>query len=246
MASVSSVPISGTVPAAITSTVDTAAPPPPNKAERPPLQHVETSGYTTASAPPGYAYTSDPEKGGSPKGNKTNVLRRQHPDASGSGILLREVDKLQGYREIPGGNGGKKPLYAHHKPNNFSLTSPDNTHVVLDEDIKKTKVSFNLFFFFSFWTFMHPHPARPNVRLPLNCVHRNSLVTLHRPVARRRLDSGYPFSHQVSQRNGTFIDPFHFCNFVINYSRPGQVWGVRLIWWSIWLTILWGGTFLVC
>jgi len=44
--------------------------------------------------------------------------------------------------------------------------------------------------------------------------------------------------HQVPQRNAY--------NFVINYSRPGQVWGVRLIWWSIWLTILWGGTFLVC
>jgi len=150
MTSVSSVATAAAIP----STVDTAAPPPPNKAERPPLQHVETSGYTTASAPPVYAYASDPEKGGSPKGNKT-VLRRQHPNASGSGILLKEVDKLQGYREIPGGHGGKKPPYAHHNPNNFSLSSPDNTNVVLDEDIKKTKVSFNFFFFRLFWTLMH-------------------------------------------------------------------------------------------
>ena len=149
-----SVPISGTNPAAIASTVDTAAPPPPNKAEKPLVQYVETS------APPGYAYASDPEKGGSPKSNKANLLRRQPPSASGSKISLKEVDKLQGYREIPGGNGGKKPPHAHHNPNNFSFSSPpDNTHVVLDEDIKKTKVSFTFLFNSPSWTYAPQHSS---------------------------------------------------------------------------------------
>ena len=95
--------------------------------------------------PPGYAYASDPEKGDSLTGSGTRYLRKQPPSASDSGGLMKEVDKL---REGAGEDDGeKKPAHTRDSNNlRLSLTSPpDNSNVILDDEIKKTKVSFIIY-----------------------------------------------------------------------------------------------------
>jgi len=141
----------GTVPglsegniAFVTTNVDTATATPSNKIERPPLGYMDISGSTMTSAPPGYAYTSDPEKGASPTESGTPTSRKPLRTSS-SGALMMEVDKLHGYREGVDENDDREKRAANtHVSDNFrlSLTAPpDNTHVVLDDDVKNTKVS---------------------------------------------------------------------------------------------------------
>jgi len=140
-------PPAGTVPGlsegniAFVTNVDTAAATPSNKIERPPLHYMDISGSTMTSAPPGYAYTSDPEKGASPTESGTPTSRKILR-ASSSGALMMEVDKLHGYRDGVDENDNGEKRAAHTDNFRLSLTSPpDNTHVVLDDDVKKTKVS---------------------------------------------------------------------------------------------------------
>ena len=89
--------------------------------------------------PPGYADASDPEKGVLPAGSGSPILRKPPRSASG---LMTEVDKLHGYREDVGGNGNGEKTAAKVDDFRLSLTAPDNTNVVLDGDMKKSKVTF--------------------------------------------------------------------------------------------------------
>lgn len=81
--------------------------------------------------------------------------------------------------------------------------------------------------------------VRKALSIPSQCFYHHALDPVHRSCAWYLVDSGYFITHRVPK-----------CQRKSKYSggrqgfyqlHPNKIWGVELLWWSIWLTICWAG-----
>jgi hypothetical protein len=71
-------------------------------------------------------------------------------------------------------------------------------------------------------------------------INRDTMGFVHRPCIGHHLDPRDSRPHGVPERRGSILAFVQASRKYLNFFL--QIWGVRLIWWSIWLSVAWGGT----
>jgi hypothetical protein len=77
--------------------------------------------------------------------------------------------------------------------------------------------------------------------VPSERINRDALDLVHRSYPAHRLDPRDSQFHRVPEGKGP--SPASNTRFrVLEQMSSLQIWGVGLIWWSVWLSVAWGGT----
>jgi MFS family permease len=64
--------------------------------------------------------------------------------------------------------------------------------------------------------------------------------TVHRPLPRSPLDTGYHRPHSQAKCKGTLMI-LQFAYVLTCLPEHHQLWEVKLVFWSIWFSVVWGG-----
>ncbi len=67
------------------------------------------------------------------------------------------------------------------------------------------------------------------------------MVPIHCSRHGLSVDTWYPPVHHISKWRGE--SNLYIVSFPCPLNAGCQIWGVKLLWWSIWLSVVWGGEF---
>lgn len=192
---------------------------------RPQLERMETSGSRSPLS------LESGDRPGFPSGSRYDAERTQNISGmpyshKSDNNRTSSWDLLAGIKKI------------EHSYEEFDSRNASQAHLAYaDGDIPKNKVCHKLGFILIYSQARIVYKA---VQLSLECIHCDAMDSLHCPRPGNSLDSWYSFSYHISRRLCWSSFPWA----ILPISPPLQVWGVRLLWWSIWLSVCWGGLLL--